>query len=257
MLMRNWLKIVVFIAAMGVAEGQTHRYLSQYTATGDAVSLSQAEQKLTSVLEKIGSKAKKSDRQFLKTIFAITHRQVLKQYSQYASFDELLRKGSYDCLTATAFYSLVLSAYGYEHTIVETNFHIFLLVKSEEGEVLFESTDPIAGFEYQAEKIKKRVEAYLADQVAVAQQSQQGVSYSIFDSVSADQLTGLLYYNQCVKAFNQQQWMKAGKLLTEAKRFYNSPRIAEMENLLNVIASAEKSYTDLTLGASQLASRNP
>lgn len=223
------------------AIGQNSPLLANYSATDGSHDQSDYQQKLALLVEKLDAKTKKSDRQFLKNVFNLTHRQLLKEYDQYAGFGEIFKDGRYDCLTATALYSVILKELGYNHRIIETNYHIFLLVDTENGQILMESTDPLDGFVYQPERIENRIVQYKLDQEkAIEDERNYSFSYTLFDEVTPVELTGLLYYNQCVKAFNAQQWSKATQLLKASKAYYNSPRTAEMESLLiQVVASVE------------------
>lgn len=243
--MRFWFITGVLMLISSLAIGQKSILLANYSITDGSNDGSEYQQKVELLVQKLEAKAKKSDRQFLKNVFNITHRQLLKEYVQYAGFGDIFEAGKYDCLTATALYSVVLNQLGYKHRIIETNYHIFLLVDTEEGQVLMESTDPIDGFEYQPEKIESRIAQYKLDQEKIAaSELNYSFTYTLFDEVSPSELTGLLYYNQCVKAFNAQQWNEAIQLLEASKVYYNSPRIAEMESLLiQVVASTELKST--------------
>ena len=155
-IMRNWLPIVVFFLASGLLHGQVQSRLTDYLETSGTKSEVNAQAEISELLSKLNSKPRKSDRIFLKSVFSLTHRQLLKTYQQYADFSEIFNGGRYDCVTATALYSLLLEELGYSHAIYETKYHVFLLVESSEGQFLIESTDPINGFEYQKERIKER-----------------------------------------------------------------------------------------------------
>lgn len=258
--MHFWALTGVFMLVSLLTSGQQGSLLAYYSGTDDVSGYVMHQQKIDLLIEKLDSKTKKSDRQFLKNVFNITHRQLLKEYDQYAGFGEIFQDGKYDCLTATALYSILLGELGYEHRIIETNYHIFLLVDTEEGQMLMESTDPLDGFEYQADKIQSRIDQYKVDQNEIAKKEGiYALPYILFDEVSPAALTGLLYYNQCVKAFNAQEWSKAIQLLGAAKRYYNSPRITEMENLLiQVVASIElenSSQPSSAVNAQQIAKR--
>ena len=261
--MRIWLKILLLVSSVMIGNAQNFQHLDAYLQTSWSTNDINAQDKIQSLIDRIGPNLGKSDRHFLRQVFYITHRQVLKHYDQYSEFGELFSSGRYDCLTATALYSLLLTHYGYPHQVIETNFHIFLLVQSNDGTLLIESTDPLDGFEFQKEKINNRISQYLTDQEAAIANMQHPISYSIFNEVSRDQLTGLLYYNQCVNAFNEQRWNDAISLLDESKRYYQSPRIVEMENILfSVLASieiekAKTSADNLSPAVGQLAMRNP
>lgn len=256
--MRFWLKFAVFIASVNLVFAQSEGQFASYLQTANAKNQQFAAEKLGVLVAKLNEKERKSDRQFLRSVFSLTHRQLLKQYDQYATFGEIFESGRYDCLTATALYSVVLSELGYKHTVIETNYHIFLLIDSDEGQILMESTDPIGGFEYNQERIANRIEQYKKD-AEVVLDNQAAAGYLLFNEVTVDELTGLLYYNQCVKAFNNQQWMEAIINLDLASKYYNSERIQEMKSLLmDVVASAELDKvkeSDISTNRFQVAQR--
>lgn len=262
--MRVWIVLAGILISISVASGQPNVLLENYWQTDETRSdQNLMASKIDAIVLKLDAHSKKSDRQILKTVFNITHRQLLKEYNQYAGFGEIIQSGQYDCLTATALYSLLLTRLGYQHKIIETNYHIFLLVQSTEGEILMESTDPLNGFEYHKDKIEDRIKTYKLDHKVIGNSKiNYPFTYQLFNEVTPQQLTGLLYYNQCVKAFNDQQWIKAIQLLNKAKAFYNSPRTVEMEDLLlTVIASVElekaKTHSmETSKNVHQIAKRN-
>ncbi len=213
---------------------------SESNLTGEGVS---AGAKVEAVLEKLRAKRTKSDHQFLRAVFNITHRQLLKQYEQYASFDEIFESGKYDCLTATTLYSALLKDLGYQYTTIETDFHIFILVHSAEGDVLFESTDPLDGFVNQPDQIEARIASFKADSMS-----------PLFREVSNTELIGLLYYNQSVKAFNNREWSRSLELLSKARSCYQSSRISELETLLANVMT-EVAALDRQSTRSMLASK--
>src|SRR5687767_14329360 len=60
-------------------------------------------------------KSDRSDHQFLNRVFTKTHQRFLKHFEQYATFGETMSTGTYNCLTGTALYALLLSHFGYEY----------------------------------------------------------------------------------------------------------------------------------------------
>lgn len=262
--MKAWFVLAGILVVASVANGQHASLLENYWQTDQTqVDQNLLVAKIDAIISKIDVNSKKSDLLILKSVFNITHRQLLKEYNQYAGFGEIFQSGQYDCLTATALYSLLLTQLGFQHKIIETNYHIFLLVESADGEILMESTDPLSGFEYHKDKIEARIKAYKVNQEITANDKiNYSFAYYLFNEVTPQQLTGLLYYNQCVKAFNEQQWSKAIQLLSIAKVFYNSPRTKEMENLLlTVIASVELEKANIhsmetSKNVHQIAKRN-
>ncbi|MEP2026189.1 MAG: hypothetical protein ABJI85_16100, partial [Reichenbachiella sp.] len=89
----------------------------------------------------------KSEAAFLKYVFYTVHRKMLGTYEQYVTFSEIFKKEKkYDCVTGTALYALILDELDVAYEVHETDYHVYLIAKSEGKEYLFESTDALAGF---------------------------------------------------------------------------------------------------------------
>ncbi len=99
-----------------------------------------------------------TDEDFLSTLYYKTHKKFLKNYQAYSSFGEVLDQGAYDCLSATVLYALLLDAFNFSYEIVETDYHIYLMVYSDNNRYMLESTDPINGFVTDEKVIKTRIE---------------------------------------------------------------------------------------------------
>jgi len=178
----------------------------------------------------------KNDQSKLYTIFKKTHSNFLSQYVQYSDINDLA-KGKYDCLTATSLFAEILSRTGFNYKIIETNYHIFIVVNTLEGNVLLETTDRVGGFINDEKQFKARLGEYQKNILQAATSSHYKYSFSLFKAVDADQLAGLLYFNQAVKAFNNENWEECSEKLSAAAQTTNSPRIAELTELLNQTAN--------------------
>ena len=77
--------------------------------------------------------------------FNKTRQEFFRRYTQYATFSETLNKGRYNCLTGTALYALLLDHFGIGYNIMK-QLSYFLLAETDDGQALFEATDPIDGF---------------------------------------------------------------------------------------------------------------
>jgi len=175
----------------------------------------------------------RSQGQFLSKVFLKIHRRFLKSYRQDASFTQLLTNGTYNCLTATALYGLVLDYLGFEYQTIETNYHIFILVESENGKVLFESTDAYHGFITDSGEIESRINAYKQNSFA----SSGGKKYfryrnALFNPVNLDQMTGLIHYNLAVEAYNREDYVTTVSHFEKACKHYNSDRTEEFSKLI-------------------------
>lgn len=188
---------------------------------------------LNHFIEKLKKKRARvaSDQQFFSHLFYKTHQKFLKQYTPFSSLHTLLAAGQYDCLSATALYALILNAFDTNYNIIETDYHIYLLVEADNGIVLFESTDGLYGFITDQKEITSRLAAYKEGN-ATASDVQGNRDYyqfsnSIDNQIDLLDLAGLHYYNAAVKAYNQQSLEEAVVLLEKAAIFYPSGRMQE------------------------------
>lgn len=209
-------------------------YMSAFQGAGGENSI-QAD-KVFSFFDKLTSKrvAFKNEHLFLNHVFVKTHQRFLKQFKPFARFDELLDEGDYNCLTATALYGLILQHLGFEFSMVETNYHIFLLVESANGKVLFETTDQLHGFVTGDVEIEKRISAYKLDNVATT--GSRKVFYSrntaLYNSIDLENMLGLLHFNIAVEAFNNNNLITSVNHLEKTIEYYDSPRIDEFSRII-------------------------
>jgi hypothetical protein len=182
---------------------------------------------------------------FIRFLFTATRQKFLRHYQDYAGFSEMAVNGKYNCLTGTALYALLLDHFNIEYQIIETNYHIFLIAVTAEGQILIESTDPSHGFVTNPQEIKKRITLYKQNKVLETEDRRRYYRYNftLFNQVNLDQLEGLLHYNHAIAAFNQQNLPLAINHLSKALDLYNSPRIVEFSSIL-WLAVRESSIDD-------------
>lgn len=184
----------------------------------------------------------RSEKAFLQHVFIKTHQRFLGRYEPYASFDALIREGRYNCLTATALYSVLLHHFTIDHKIIETNYHIFLMVNTIQGTVLLESTDFENGFVDNTVLIKKRLETYKKNTAEPdpAAGHHYEYSFSLLDPVSPTGLLGLLHYNHAIKAYNEQDYAVAIAHLHHAFLLHRSERMEEFARVMLVTITHSK-----------------
>ncbi len=193
--------------------------------------------RLTGFLSTLQHKQSKySEQDFLKLIFRESHKKFFKHYQPYTQFSEIFERGYYDCLSATSFLSLVLNEFGYEYNIIETNYHIFLSVETNNGSVLIESTDRFNGLVTDSKQIEQRIAGYRSNSLSVDPSESDKVYYkynfNLYQLVKPEQLPGLLYFNQAVTAFNHKDLIACATKLDKANKIYESPRSTELAVLL-------------------------
>lgn len=212
--------------------GQNVDLLSSFLETSPVAS-SKIDKKLLGHINHLRTMQSKKEQAFLYRIFWCTQRKFLKTYNPYEPFGALFESGKYDCLTATGLYSILLSEFNFDYSVIETNYHIFILVHTRQGDVLLESTDRFNGFVQDKKEIEKRIGSYKQNLLALSASSQSyRYTFDLYKPINPLQMTGLLYFNQAVNAFNRQEWLLCAEKLDLAREKYDSPRTKELAMLL-------------------------
>ncbi len=226
-----FLLIILFCTIAAWAQPTLNELLSTANATAD-----QKENAYARVQSFLGSihADHSANHKTLQRLFRGVHTNFLKKYEAYSNFDELFTEGKFDCLTATALFSHLLTEMNYDFDVIETNYHIFILVKTSQGEVMLETTDRLAGFVTDPEIIANRTEEYSKNVLA----SRKGekilykYSFSLYQKVPTDKLSGLLIYNQAVKEYNREDWLACARSLEDAYAHYPTTRCEELGDIL-------------------------
>lgn len=249
------LVLIFFLPILALAQDVTftsqptsalHHYLELYSTTDEQHATAD---ELLAFVDKLSVKKDgfKTDKAFLNYLFTKTHQRFLRNYKEYSSFNELLDKGYYNCLTATALYAILLNHFDVPYRIIETNYHIFLMVETSAGDVLLETTDPATGFTDSKSEIEKRIHIYRRNEIQKANTSKRyyQFSFDLYNDVNLDEMLGLLYYNQAIKAYNNHQWVNSIACLEKASARYRSPRLEEFSRI--ILLSLAESKMDPSL----------
>lgn len=235
--------IIVFMPVWGFTQAswvnnkpysQTEQYLNLFLQT-NVSSYSGVE--VNGFISKLEGKklSFKRDKDFLHYLFYKTHRKFLKRYAEYCPFDALLKNGTYNCLTGTALYALLLDHFNFEYSVIETNYHIFLMVKtSDDDEVLFEATDPLDGFVDSNQEIQARINIYKQNKILKNSDDKMYYRYNfdLYNTVSMEELLGLMYFNLSVDAYNNHDVSKSINYLDQSVKLYQSARIKNFARII-------------------------
>lgn len=176
-----------------------------------------------------------SEQDFLQLVFQKTHRRFLKHFEADATFAETLAKGRYNCLTGTALYALLLRHFEVNFSIIETNYHIFLLANTTSGQVLLETTDPVNGFVADEMMIERKLGHYRENTMPEASAGtgyRYQYNFKLYKPVSLDEMIGLMHYNLAIAAHNRQASAEAVRQLEAAASWYRSARLEEFSRVV-------------------------
>lgn len=230
--MKQLLTILLLVVPL-LGNAQSRPALRDLMATSSPQQIQVAEARIRNFVLHLDARKSSSDVTFLKKIFRQTQKAFLNNYATYSDFSEIFSTGKYDCLTATSLFSVVLDQLDFSYNVIETNYHIFVLVKTANGEVLLETTDRFGGFVRDRQEIEKRIGSYRENLVkTIGDRKNLLYTFNLYREVNPTQLPGLLYYNQAVKAFNAGSLELCADLLVKAKSIYDTPRISEFRPVL-------------------------
>lgn len=194
-------------------------------------------EKLNGVLSHLRKRQLKyrSEDDFVEYMYYYAHHKLLKKYSEYPTLLETLSEGKYDCLTATAMYSILLSELSIKHDVIETNYHIFIIVHpGTEHEILIETTDPLYGIIEKDDEILSYRNQYLQSNIA-ERNTLIDFDLNIERSLEQKELIGLLYYNQSIKEINSGHWEKARLIADQALEYYKKSRVNTLVGIIDSI----------------------
>ena len=241
----RWLVVFLMIPFLGLAQDDRHfvqqdpkfeYYLHQFAGTEDSGTGTPAPDEFFAFVGKLEAKKEsfRNEHDFLKHLFTKTHQKFLVQYDANASFQDLLKEGNYSCLTGTALYALLLDHFNADYRVVETNYHIFILADTEEGQILIEATDPARGFIDARAEVEERISLYRRNELpaASAEKAYYRFSFEMFNEVNLDQMLGLLHYNLSIVDYNNHKLQDAITHLDKAMELYPSARMDEFAKIL-------------------------
>jgi hypothetical protein len=210
--------------------------MEQLIVSTEDVKSSEALDRLHSSLTYLHKKKQQYNNQenFAEYLYFYVHKKYLKKYKKYTSFAETVDNGTYDCLTGTALYSLFLSELDIGHSIVETNYHIYILINPGSGkEILLESTDPHYGFVTDQKKIARLKKEYVAEndqKREVLVQFNIDINHRLKDK----EIIGLLFYNQSIRNINLGLYDRARDCASQAIKYYSGERVTNLITWLNL-----------------------
>jgi len=171
-----------------------------------------------------------SDRDLLAAVFTELFDSYLYNYKALTTFTRTMENKEFDCLTGTLLFALSLEKLGFQYAIHETNNHVYLTVKTTEGEVLIETTDRKFGFEKNKHLIAKRRKEYQR-QYEQAKEQAKNVYTSFFRierQIDLTELIGLQHFNKAVNAYNQKEYEQSINFLKQSMQLYDAERSAEL-----------------------------
>ncbi len=190
----------------------------------------------------------KKDYNFIKSLFQKSHKTLFRHYQQHATFNATLTDGNFDCVSGSAALGMLLERFGYDFDIIETDYHVFIMLQIDNRDIILESTLPIGGMITRPSEVQAYLNSYKPKENAKLNSLNTRIGNteidisdnSIFRKVNLTQLAGLLYYNDAIYDFNSQKYKVAAVQLAKAYTLYESERILGLKELSEELASGKE-----------------
>jgi hypothetical protein len=228
----------------------------QYNASSDEI-----EKKIAAFITELEKKGfhKLTRKKQLKEIYTKVHAHFLKKYNEETYFHDIFTSGNYNCVTASALYSLVLDHFKIDYVIKEKPNHVFIIADPKSTSFMIETTNPVKGFYQFDERFKKNYVDYLQKNKIISEIEYKSTSidvlfekyYESAKTISSLQLAALQYYNKGIFSFNSKDYSISAKNFEKAITIYPSPNMKFLYNsaLVNLLIeqSGTKKYDGKTL----------
>ncbi|MBX2842824.1 MAG: hypothetical protein KTR26_13720 [Flammeovirgaceae bacterium] len=175
----------------------------------------------------------KSDMYYLNKVSKTLFSKYFKTYEPLSTFGETMTAGKYDCLTGTLLFAYVLEHLGYKYKIHETNYHIYLTIKTDKRLILIESTDPYYGFIVNKGTVKSRMAQYQKDSQQLENKEEvYQPKFKINNTIAIEKLMALQYYNKAIKFYNERNFEKAATNVQKSMVVYDCERNKELLSMI-------------------------
>ena len=168
-----------------------------------------------------------------KKLYELIHNECFSIYKAEASFEDIGIDKSYNCVTASALYSLVLDELKWDYEIRETEDHVFIVVDPKGESIYLESTNPVTGIIQYKEQFKASYVDYLKENKIIEETSikEKGIDgvfneyfFELGKVISGRELAGIQYYNQGIFLVQEEKLKEAYISFNKARVLYPSSR---------------------------------
>ncbi len=208
-------------------------------ASGDAseAQYEQIKKSIAEVVEGLNPErfAKYSSSKKVKKIFEAVQKELLKKYQLQNQFVDVFETGSFNCVSATALYALMLEQFEIPYEIVETPGHVYLVATPGDERLVMESTDPLGGYLQLNEKlVRNQLNSLVAMKVITVEEMNSPDLDKILEElypseyIGLNQLVALQYYNQAIYDFEDGNFIASRDNAVRANYLNPDPRFDAM-----------------------------
>ena len=173
----------------------------------------------------------KKESKKVKTLFDETHYLFLEKYHDVANFDEIFANKTFNCVSGSALYALILDDFNIPYAIKESPTHVYLVVNPNSSHIVLESTRPDIGFIDKSDHYIKSVMDQLIDlkQLTKDEVKTKGyrTAYNDYffseDTIPTKALASIQYSNEAITLMEEEKHEEALNSAYKAQYLNESP----------------------------------
>lgn len=182
-------------------------------------------------INKSGELKRKNDKK-IKYLYGLIHKRFLIKYEAENRFYEIIKKGNYNCVTATALYAIFFEKLNIPYAIKEEPTHVYLIAYPNAENILIETTTPLYGFlsfdtNFKSNYINTlKSQKIIGSSEAVASNVDELFNKYYFgtENISLTQLIGIHYQNDALFMRDHGNIPEGYEQIKKASLFYSNTR---------------------------------
>lgn len=193
----------------------------------------------------------KNRKRKIKLIFNRIHEGMFVFYNEPALFPHIFSNGSYNCVTGTALYAIVLEQFDIPYKIIELTNHVYIVAYPDEDEIIIESTNPEKGYLNVSDNYKEEYIKYLKKIKLINNEDLMLNTSKLFEKyyyengkIDIQQLLGIHYYNNSLFLLINGDFQLSVQQIEKGLLFYNCPRLLMLYQSALGIQLSKQSYVN-------------
>ncbi len=192
---------------------------------------------------------RKPEVKLMKELHAMVHKRFLTRYQFVVPFHEIFKSGTYNCVSATALFALVLEELDIPYNIQEQPTHVYIMAYPDTKAISVEMTAVEDAYYLTARKdVSNAVNALLELDLTTREEIQMkgelyvyNAFYNTNDVVDLRELAGIQYMNASISAVNDERFADALSSICKAETLYNvkKTQLLKTEILLTLMSEAK------------------
>jgi len=187
-------------------------------------------------------------------LYEQVNKDIFQAYKENVLFSQIFDNGTFNCLTATGYYGVLLDSLGIPYLFRESFNHVHPVAYPDNSGITIETTDPVTGVRYFDEKLKVRFVNYLLETSRVSREEYDTTGVDVLfnryylpeRSIGLAELTGLQYMNDALNRYATGDYLSSFEQIKKAYFLYPSNKMLAVFQFILNSAIYESNFMQLS-----------